>query len=44
MLYRQVIMEHYKNPRNKGLLNDPNYRTLHFEESMYGDDITYNQK
>lgn len=21
-LYRQVIMDHYKNPRNKGVLND----------------------
>ena len=24
-LYRQVIMDNYKNPKNKGLVNDPNY-------------------
>ena len=44
MLYRQVIMEHYKNPRNKGLLNDPNYRTLHLKNPSCGDDITIQSK
>ena len=24
-LYRQVIMDHYKNPRNKGLLQEDGY-------------------
>ena len=28
-LYRQVIMDHYKNPLNKGLTHDPKYKFLH---------------
>ena len=27
-LYRQVIVEHYKNPRNKGLKEGEGYRSL----------------
>lgn len=38
-LYRQVIMEHYKNPRNKGLKDDPTYHTLHLKNPSCGDDI-----
>lgn len=38
-LYRQVIMEHYKNPRNKGLVEDDNYHTLHLKNPSCGDDI-----
>lgn len=38
-LYRQVIMEHYKNPRNKGLVDDDNYHTLHLKNPSCGDDI-----
>ena len=26
-LYRDIIMEHYKNPRNKGLLNNENIKS-----------------
>ena len=39
-LYRQVIMEHYKNPRNKGLVDDESYHTLHLKNPSCGDDIT----
>ena len=38
-LYRQVIMEHYKNPRNKGLVDDESYHTLHLKNPSCGDDI-----
>lgn len=38
-LYRQVIMENYKNPRNKGLKDDPNYHNLHLKNPSCGDDI-----
>lgn len=39
-LYRQIIMEHYKNPRNKGLVSDTRYQTLHLTNVSCGDDIT----
>lgn len=44
VLYRQVIMDHYKNPRNKGLINDPLYRTVHIKNPSCGDDITVQSK
>lgn len=44
ILYRQVIMDHYKNPRNKGLLNDPSYKTIHIKNPTCGDDITIQSK
>ena len=28
-LYRQVIMDNYKNPKNKGLVNDEKYTNVH---------------
>ncbi len=37
-LYRQVIMEHYKSPRNKGLTG--NGKTTHLHNPSCGDDIT----
>jgi SUF system NifU family Fe-S assembly protein len=40
ILYRQVIMDHYKNPRNKGLIQDPKYKTIHIKNPSCGDDIT----
>ncbi len=43
-LYRQVIMDHYKNPRNKGLLKDPTYKTIHLKNPTCGDDITVQSK
>ncbi len=44
ILYRQVIMDHYKNPRNKGLINDPTYKTVHIKNPSCGDDITIQSK
>ncbi len=38
-LYRQVIMEHHKNPRNKGLVEDDSYKVLHLKNPSCGDDI-----
>lgn len=43
-LYREIIMEHYKNPRNKGLISDPTYRTCHIKNPSCGDDITVQTK
>lgn len=37
-LYRQVIMEHYKSPRNKGLTG--NGKQNHLRNPSCGDDIT----
>jgi len=39
-LYRQVIMDHYKNPRNKGLSVIENYHSVHLKNPTCGDDIT----
>ncbi len=39
-LYRQIIMDHYKNPRNKGLVDDPRYTLHHIKNPSCGDDIT----
>ncbi len=43
-LYRQVIMDHYKNPRNKGLVQEPTYKTVHIKNPTCGDDITVQAK
>jgi SUF system NifU family Fe-S assembly protein len=43
-LYRQVIMDHYKNPRNKGLIDDKEYKTVHIKNPSCGDDITIQSK
>lgn len=39
-LYREIIMEHYKNPRNKGLIDDANYQSVRIKNPSCGDDIT----
>lgn len=39
-LYRQVIMEHYKHPKNKGLIADPSYLTIHLNNPSCGDEMT----
>ncbi|QVK18744.1 SUF system NifU family Fe-S cluster assembly protein [Mycoplasmatota bacterium] len=39
-LYRQVIMDHYKNPRNKGLKENELYYTVHLKNPTCGDDLT----
>jgi len=44
LLYRQVIMDHYKNPRNKGLVDDAKYKTIRIKNPTCGDDITIQSK
>jgi len=39
-LYREVIMEHYKNPRNQGLVNDEHYHSNRIKNPSCGDDVT----
>lgn len=39
-LYRQVIMDHYKSPRNKGLKQDDSYINLRLKNPSCGDDVT----
>lgn len=39
-MYRQVIMDHYKNPRNKGFVEHPDYQKFHIKNPSCGDDIT----
>ena len=39
-LYRQVIMEHYKNPRNKGLKEEAGYKKLRLKNPSCGDYVT----
>ena len=43
-LYRQVIMDHYKNPRNKGLLSEEGYHSVHLKNPTCGDDVTVQVK
>jgi len=43
-LYRQIIMDHYKNPRNKGLFDDEDYVTEHIKNPSCGDDVTVQTK
>ena len=39
-LYRQVIMDHYKYPRNKGLILDKDTLMIHMNNPSCGDEIT----
>ncbi len=39
-LYRQVIMDHYKYPRNKGLISDSKGLLIHLNNPSCGDEIT----
>lgn len=43
-LYREVIMEHYKNPRNKGLVEGLGYHVKHIKNPSCGDDVTIQTK
>ena len=43
-LYRQVIMDHYKHPKNKGLLDDASYLTVHLNNPSCGDELTVQLK
>ena len=39
-LYRQVIMDHYKNPKNKGLKKTDPYHLVHLTNPSCGDDLS----
>lgn len=43
-LYREVIMDHYKNPRNKGLKNEEGYIKCHLKNPSCGDQIDIETK
>jgi nitrogen fixation protein NifU and related proteins len=43
-LYRQVIMDHYKNPKNKGIVADNSYMTVHLNNPSCGDEMTVQVK
>jgi nitrogen fixation NifU-like protein len=43
-LYRQVIMDHYKNPRNRGELADDDVFTVNMNNPTCGDRIRLNMK
>ena len=43
-LYRQVIMDHYKNPRNKGLIEAEGYHNVRLKNPTCGDDVTISMK
>lgn len=38
-LYRAVIMDHYKNPKNKGLAGTSGYHLVHLNNPSCGDDM-----
>ena len=38
-LYRQVIMDNYKNPKNKGLILSSDYVNIHLKNPSCGDDM-----
>lgn len=38
-LYRDVIMDNYKNPHNKGLLGKEGYKKIHLNNPSCGDDM-----
>ncbi|MET1139012.1 iron-sulfur cluster assembly scaffold protein, partial [Bacillus subtilis] len=42
-LYRQVIMDHYKNPRNRGTLNEDTVN-IHMNNPTCGDRIELSLK
>lgn len=39
MMMREIIMDHYENPRNKAEIRDPSYRTIHMNSASCIDDI-----
>ena len=39
MIKREIIMDHYENPRNKGLINDPRYIKVNMNSESCIDDI-----
>lgn len=43
-LYRQLIMEHYKSPKNRGIVADNSYMTVHLNNPSCGDEMTVQVK
>lgn len=39
MLLREIIMDHYRNPRNFKEITDPRYQTIHMDSASCIDDI-----
>lgn len=39
-LFRQILMDHYQNPRGKGLTEDEAFVTVHLKNPSCGDDLT----
>ena len=39
LIQREIIMEHYENPKNKGLIDDDAYEKLHLASEGCIDDI-----
>ena len=39
MMMRQIIMDHYESPRNHGLLNDDNYKSVNMDSETCIDNI-----
>ena len=39
MIKREIIMDHYENPRNKGLVDDPRYIKVNMNSESCIDDI-----
>lgn len=39
MMMREIIMDHYENPRNKAEIRDPSYKTIHMNSASCIDDI-----
>ncbi len=42
-IYREIILDHYRNPRNKGRLTDPDV-TIHDSNPLCGDEIDMHLK
>lgn len=38
-MFRQIIMDHYKTPRFKGLVDQPGFVTVHLKNPSCGDDM-----
>lgn len=43
-LKRAIILDHYQNPHNKGLIDDPSYKKVHMASDSCIDDITVAMK
>ena len=44
MILREIIMDHYRNPRNKRQVEDPRYKKVHMDSASCIDDIYVQEK